>query len=66
MTVILDTSFLFALTDNGDRNHDRVLAVAKSITEPLLLPGVVLPEICYLIASRLGHQAMRQFLSNLV
>ncbi len=23
MTVILDTSFLFALTDNGDRNHDR-------------------------------------------
>ncbi|MBW4581598.1 MAG: PIN domain-containing protein [Tildeniella nuda ZEHNDER 1965/U140] len=66
MTAILDTSFLFALADDGDRNHDRVLAVAQNLNEPLLLPGVVLPEVCYLIASRLGHQAMRQFLSNLV
>ncbi len=60
MTAILDTSFLFALTDQGDRNHDRVLAVAQSVNEPLVLPVVVLPEVCYLIASRLGHQAMRR------
>jgi uncharacterized protein len=66
MTAVLDTSFLFALADRSDRNHDRVLAVAQTISEPLLLPVAVLPEICYLIASRLGHQAMRQFLANLV
>ncbi|GAX44525.1 hypothetical protein NIES4075_55440 [Tolypothrix sp. NIES-4075] len=66
MTVILDTSFLFALVNQSDRNHDRVLGVAQRIDEPLLLPIVVLPEVCYLIASRLGHQAMRQFLANLV
>jgi hypothetical protein len=66
MTVVLDTSFLFALTDLSDRNHDRVLAVVQSIKEPLLLPSVVLPEVCYLIASRLGHQAMRRFIANLV
>lgn len=65
MTAILDTSFLFALADRSDRNHDRVLDIAKTIGEPLLLPSVVLPEICYLISSRLGHQAMRQFLANL-
>lgn len=65
MTFILDTSFLFALADQSDRNHDRVLAVVQTINEPLLLPSVVLPEVCYLIASRLGHQAMRRFLSNL-
>ena len=65
MTAILDTSFLFALADQSDRNHDSVLAVAQTIGEPLLLPSVVLPEICYLISSRLGHQAMRQFLNNL-
>ncbi len=35
MTAILDTSFLFALTDLGDRNHDRVLAVAQSSNEDL-------------------------------
>lgn len=66
MTAILDTSFLFALTDLSDRNHDRVLTIAQTINEPLVLPAVVLPEVCYLIASRLGHRAMRQFLSNLV
>ncbi len=31
----------------------------------LVLPVVVLPEICYLVASRLGHQAMRRFVSSL-
>jgi predicted nucleic acid-binding protein len=65
MTAILDTSFLFALTDQGDRNHQRVLAVAQSVNEPLVLPVVVLPEVCYLIASRLGHQAMRRFVSSI-
>lgn len=48
MTVILDTSFLFALTDSSDRNHARVLALAQTISEPLVLPTVVLPEVCYL------------------
>ncbi|MBH8553282.1 PIN domain-containing protein [Nostocaceae cyanobacterium CENA357] len=65
MTAILDTSFLFALTDQGDRNHERVLVTAQSTNEALILPVVVLPEICYLIASRLGHKAMRHFVSNL-
>jgi uncharacterized protein len=65
MTAILDTSFLFALTDQSDYNHQRVLAVAQSKNETLVLPVVVLPEICYLLASRLGHQAMRRFVSNL-
>ncbi len=65
MTAILDTSFLFALADQSDRNHERVLAIAQTINEPLLLPNIVLPEVCYLIASRLGHPAMRRFLANL-
>jgi uncharacterized protein len=66
MTAILDTSFLFALTDKSDRNHQRVLAVAQSVNEALVLPIVVLPEICYLVASRLGHQAMRHLVSSLI
>ena len=65
MTAILDTSFLFALTDLSDRNHVRVLSIAQTIDEPLLLPSVVLPEVCYLISSRLGYQAMRKFLASL-
>ncbi|MGK7946209.1 MAG: type II toxin-antitoxin system VapC family toxin [Microcystaceae cyanobacterium] len=65
MTAILDTSFLFALTDQSDRNHQRVLTIAQSVNEPLILPTVVLPEVCYLIASRLGHQVMRRFVSSI-
>ena len=63
---LLDTSFLFALADSSDRNHARVLAVASNLESPLILPSPVLPEICYLLASRLDHAAMRRFLVELV
>jgi uncharacterized protein len=65
MKAILDTSFLFALTDQSDLNHQRVLDVVQRTNERLVLPVVVLPEICYLIASRLGHQAMRRFMASM-
>jgi len=65
MTAILDTSFLFALTDRSDRNHGNVSTFAQNLHESLILPAVVLPEICYLIASRIGHQAMRHFVHSI-
>lgn len=65
MTALLDTSFLFALTDKTDRNHQRVLDVGQRTNEQLVLPIPVLPEICYLVASRLGHHAMRHFVASM-
>jgi len=65
MTAILDTSFLFALTDQSDRNHQRVAAFAQEMTETLIFPVAVMPEISYLISSRLGHRAMRHFVASL-
>jgi predicted nucleic acid-binding protein len=65
VSVLLDTSFLFALADTSDRNHARVLDVARHVTAPVILPLPVLPEICYLLASRLGHATMRRFLHDL-
>ncbi|WP_339374708.1 type II toxin-antitoxin system VapC family toxin [Picosynechococcus sp. PCC 7117] len=65
MTAILDTSFLFALSDRDDLNHRRVLSVAQNTSGKLVLPVAVVPEICYLLASRLGHRAMRQFISRI-
>ncbi len=41
MTVLLDTSFLFALTNRKDRNYTRVLNIAQTINETLVLPTVV-------------------------
>jgi len=66
MTALLDTSFLFAIASSKDRNHSRVLEVARTLNDPLMLPVTVIPEVCYLIASRLGHMSMRRFLSELV
>ena len=66
MTAIIDTNFLFALSDKDDRNYHRVLSVMQKTTESLLLPSVALPEICYLLASRLGHQIMREVLASVM
>lgn len=66
MSAIFDTSFLLALSNPNDVNHRRVLTVARQLNEPLILPVPVLPEICYLLASRVSHTAMRQFLQQLV
>lgn len=65
MTALLDTSFLLAMTNSKDNNHARVLDVAAKINDNLIVPVTVLPEVSYLIGSRLGHKAMRQFLGNL-
>lgn len=66
MAALADTSFLFALADSSDRYHPQALAVAQSFQEPLVLPCPVLPEICYLLDSRLGHRAMWQFVQELI
>lgn len=66
MTVLVDTSFLVAITSRHDQNHARALKLAQSLGEPLLVPVSVLPEACYMLASRMGHAAMRQFLQQLV
>ena len=63
---LADTRFLFALTNPKDRNHDRVLNVARILNDKIIIPTPVLPEISYLIASRLGHNCMRRFLNELV
>ena len=64
MTAIVDTSFLFALADLKDANHQRALDMAAGMDDLLILPITVLSEICYLIDSRLGHVAMRRFVDT--
>jgi predicted nucleic acid-binding protein len=65
LTALLDTSFLLAMTNSKDRNHARVLETAAKINDRLILPVTVLPEVSYLIGSRLSHAAMRQSLRQL-
>ncbi len=36
--------------------------MARTLSDTIIVPIAVLPEICYLLDSRLGHDVMRQFL----
>ena len=54
MAILVDTSGLFAYIDADDRHHLGVRAFISSTIEALILPAGVLPEIDYLVASRLG------------
>jgi predicted nucleic acid-binding protein len=46
MTAILDTGFIFALTDKTDDNHARVLRVAQIIgNKTLVLPSIIIPNL---------------------
>lgn len=67
MKLLLDTSFLYALNDLKDDNHARTVNFLRTLpTAELVLPSSVLPELCYLLHSRLGHSAMRNFLTGLI
>lgn len=65
MSQVIDTSFLFALTNGNDKNHSACVAVARTITGRLIVPVTVLPEIAYLLDDRLGHHVMRQFVQQI-
>lgn len=65
MTLLVDTSFLFALTNRRDKSHTLCAQFAQTIREPLVVATTVLPEICYLLDMRLGYQIMQQFVAQL-
>ena len=66
MTALLDTGFLYALFDNDDQHHADVEAVVAQLSFEPLLPTVVLVELAYLLQARLGHDAMRNVIRQLV
>ena len=65
MTALVDTSFLFALTNRNDASHSACAAVAQSMRFQPVVPVTVLPEIAYLLDARLGHHIMQQFVEQI-
>lgn len=66
MAALVDTSFLFALANDNDKNHAACVTSAQNIRTRLIVPVTVLPEIAYLLDMRLGHYVMRQFVKQIV
>ena len=66
MPLLVDTGILYALADRSDAWHARAMALVKTTREPLLAPVTVLPEVTYLLATRLGIHAEQAFVQSLV
>lgn len=54
MTAVIDAGILYALVDSADSSHARAVEAVQAEKEAIIVPQVALPEICYLIGSRLG------------
>lgn len=56
--MILDTGPLYAALDRNDAEHARCRQLIEEASEPLVIPGPVLPEVDYLCDSRMGPAPM--------
>jgi predicted nucleic acid-binding protein len=65
MAVVCDTGAVYALYDADDLHHSACVGVAKTERGPLFLPIVLLAEIDYLLASRLGRDATVESLESI-
>jgi predicted nucleic acid-binding protein len=54
MAVIVDTGILYALADADDAWHERARAWTERQADLLIVPVSVLPEVAYLLHTRLG------------
>lgn len=66
MIVIADTGPIYALIDRSDAWHGRAVEWWSTQTQPVLVPTVVLPEVCYLLHTRIGTAAEQAFVRAVV
>ena len=65
MPLLFDTGPLYALADADDAWHRRLLDFMAKRDETVLVPVTVLPEVTYLLRSRLGDRVERSFVGSL-
>ena len=66
MTVVADTGALYALVDKDDAWHARVVRWWQETNPAIVVPVTVLPEVTYLLASRIGVAAEEAFVAAVV
>jgi hypothetical protein len=64
MAVLVDTGVLYALADADDGWHEQAVAWLDEERDVLTVPVTVLPEVCYLLATRLGPRHEGRFLES--
>ncbi|HVZ78357.1 MAG TPA: PIN domain-containing protein [Gemmatimonadaceae bacterium] len=66
MTVVADTGAVYALIDASDAWHARVKAWWRQATGPIVLPAPILPEVTWLLQTRIGVDAEQAFVNAVV
>jgi predicted nucleic acid-binding protein len=66
VTIVADTGALYALIDASDAWHKRVLAWWKKNREQIVVPMCVLPELTYLLHTRISTDAETAFVKAVV
>ncbi len=63
--LIVDAGPLYAAAASGDRNHRRSVELLAGAEPPLMVPSLVVTEVCYLLADRIGAHAELAFSRSL-
>ena len=64
--ILVDTGILYAAADTDDAWHESVKIFLQNITDTLVVPITVLPEICYLMNNHLGQEAERKLMASII
>jgi len=64
--IVADTSGLLALLDEGEARHDEVRLVVSESRGPVVTIDLVLAELDFLLLTRLGGAAERDFVDQLL
>ncbi|MHB1486957.1 MAG: type II toxin-antitoxin system VapC family toxin [Acidimicrobiales bacterium] len=59
--LIVDAGPLYAAAARKDRNHQRSVDLLSRAKPPLLVPELVVTEVCYLLSDRIGAHAELAF-----
>ena len=63
--IVADTGAVIALVDADDRHHESVRQLFEQNPDEWVLPWAILPEVDYLLATRVGARAQSAFLNDL-
>ena len=64
--ILVDTGILYAAADTDDAWHESVKIFLQNITDTLVVPITVLPEICYLVNNHLFQEAERKLMASII
>ncbi len=63
--IVADTGAIYALVDSRDRDHRILRKLFESDPDAWILPWAILPEVDYLVGTRLGSRVGEEFLDDL-